>query len=66
MEENILMMLQLGAIKDILKHSRGFSSQVLFLAKTERGKEYDRRFILNLKISFRALPIKGDMRVTTI
>ena len=61
-----MMMLQLGAIKDILKHSRGFSSQFLSLAKTKRGNECGRRFILNLKISFRALPIKGDMRVTTI
>ena len=40
------MMLQLGAIKKIRKN---FFSRVLVLSGIERGKNYGKRFILNLK-----------------
>ena len=46
MEENIVTMLQLGAIKKI---HRDFFFQVLILARMERGKDYGKRFILDLK-----------------
>ena len=50
-EENISEMLQLGAIKEVPQNSRVFLSRVFTVAKMERGKEYGRRFILNLKVS---------------
>ena len=45
-EENIVTMLQLGAIKKI---HRDFFFRVLILARMERGKDYGKRFILDLK-----------------
>ena len=45
-EENIVTMLQLGAIKKI---HRDFFFRVLILARMEEGKEYGKRFILDLK-----------------
>ena len=42
-------MLQLGAIEEIPSYSRGFSSEVLFLSRTERGKDYGMSFSLFLK-----------------
>ena len=45
-EENIVTMLQLGAIKKI---HRDFFFRVLILARMEEGKDYGKRFILDLK-----------------
>ena len=45
-EENIVTMLQLGAIKKI---HMDFFSRVLILSRMERGKDYGKRFILDLK-----------------
>ena len=44
-------LLQLGAIQVVPNNSMVFLSNVFTVAKTERGKEYGRRFILNLKVS---------------
>ena len=41
-----MTMLQLGAIKKI---HRDFFCRVLILARMERGKDYGKRFILDLK-----------------
>ena len=49
--EAINELLQLGAIKVVPKDTKVFLSNVFTVAKTERGKEYGRRFILNLKVS---------------
>ena len=50
-DEAIKELLQLGAIKVVPKDTKVFLSNVFTVAKTERGKEYGRRFILNLKVS---------------
>ena len=50
-DEAITELLQLGAIKVVPRDSKVFLSKVFTFAKTERGKEYGRRFILNLKVS---------------
>ena len=55
-EENISMMLKLGAVKEIPRDSKGFFSRVFTVPKVERGKEYGRRFILNLKVSHQIYP----------
>ena len=51
-----MMMLKLGAIKEIPWDSKGFFSRVFTVSKVKRGKEYGRRFILNLKVSYQIYP----------
>ena len=43
--------LQLKAVKVMPRNAEVFLSRVFTVPKTERGKEYGRRFILNLKVS---------------
>lgn len=50
-DEAIGELLKLGAIQTVSRDSKVFLSRVFTVAKTERGKEYGRRFILNLKVS---------------
>ena len=47
-DEAIRELLELGAIQVVPRDSKVFLSKVFTVAKTERGKEYGRRFILNL------------------
>ena len=49
--QSIKEMLDLQAIKEIPPDSRVFISHVFTVPKVERGVEYARRFILNLKVS---------------
>ena len=46
----IAEMLELGALKAIPTNSSVFCSRVFTVPKIERGVEYARRFILNLKV----------------
>ena len=50
-DEAIRELLELGAIQIVPRDTKVFLSRVFTVAKTERGKEYGRRFILNLKVS---------------
>ena len=49
-DQNISEMLDLGAIREVPRESEVFVSKVFTVPKVERGKEYGRRFILNLKV----------------
>ena len=49
-EQAINEMLELGAIIKIPRDSEVYLSKVFTVPKVERGKEYARRFILNLKV----------------
>ena len=51
-DQNIKDLLQLGAIKKVSSEEDIFISRVFTVPKVERGVEYARRFILNLKVSF--------------
>ena len=50
-DEAIGELLKLGAIQTVSEDTEVFLSRVFTVPKTERGKEYGRRFILNLKVS---------------
>ena len=50
-DEAIRELLELEAIQVVPRDTKIFISRVFTVAKTERGKEYGRRFILNLKVS---------------
>ena len=54
-DSTISDMLKLGAIQEIPKEEKIFLSRVFTVPKVERGIEYGRRFILNLKVSIRIL-----------
>ena len=54
-DSTVSEMLKLGAIQEISKEEKLFLSQVFTVPKVERGKEYGRRFILNLKVSIRII-----------
>ena len=43
-------LLSLGAVVEVPVNSQAFFSGVFTVPKLERGIEYDRRFILNLKV----------------
>ena len=45
-------LLNLKAVQEMQEDDEVFLSRVFTVPKTERGKEYGRRFILNLKVSF--------------
>ena len=51
-DQNIVDLLQLGAIRKVSPEEEVFISQVFTVPKVERGVEYARRFIINLKVSF--------------
>ena len=44
-------LLELKAVQEMQEDDKVFLSRVFTVPKTERGKEYGRRFILNLKVS---------------
>ena len=44
-------LLELKAVQEVPRNDEVFLSRVFTVPKTERGKEYGRRFILNLKVS---------------
>ena len=44
-------LLELKAVQEMQEDDEVFLSRVFTVPKTERGKEYGRRFILNLKVS---------------
>ena len=44
-------LLELKAVQEMQEDDEVFPSRVFTVPKTERGKEYGRRFILNLKVS---------------
>ena len=48
-------LLELKAVQEMQEDDEVFLSRVFTVPKTERGKEYGRRFILNLKVSLFAL-----------
>ena len=50
-DEAIGELLKLGAIQTVSEDTEVFLSRVFTVPKTKRGKEYGRRFILNLKVS---------------
>ena len=50
-DSSIKELLELGAIQEIPRDTPVFLSKVFTVPKLERGKEYGRRFILNLKVS---------------
>ena len=50
-DQNVSEMLDLGVIKEVPRNSEVVLSRVFTVPKVERGKEYGRRFILNLKVS---------------
>ena len=54
-DQNIVDLLQLGVIRKVSPEEEIFISQVFTVPKVERGVEYARRFILNLKVSFQYL-----------
>ena len=45
-------LLNLKAVQEMQENDEVFLSRVFTVPKLERGKEYGRRFILNLKVSF--------------
>ena len=49
-DEAVAKLLNLGAVVEVPENSHAFFSRVFTVPKLERGKEYDRRFILNLKV----------------
>ena len=51
LEKAISELLSLGAVAEVSVNSEVFISRVFTVPKTERGVEYGRRFILNLKVS---------------
>ena len=56
-DTSIRELLELGAIQEIPRDTPVFLSRVFTVPKMERGQEYGRRFILNLKVSIERLPI---------
>ena len=50
-EEAVSELLHLGAVVEVPADSEVFLSKVFTVPKLERGQEYGRRFILNLKVS---------------
>ena len=50
-------LLQMGVIREIPVETKVFLSRVFTVPKKERGKEYGRRFILNLKVSLTCFSI---------
>ena len=54
-DSTIQEMLALNAIQVVDRKTEVFISRVFTVPKLERGKEYGRRFILNLKVSIRLL-----------
>ena len=52
-DSTIQEMLTLSAIQMVDRKNQVFISRVFTVQKLERGKEYGRRFILNLKVSIR-------------
>ena len=53
-DSTVKEMLNLNAIQLVHKETKVFISKVFTVPKLERGKEYGRRFILNLKVSIRS------------
>ena len=51
LEKAISELLSLGAVAEVSVNSEVFISRVFTVPKTERGVEYGRRVILNLKVS---------------
>ena len=51
LEKAVTDLLALGAVSEVSVHSEAFISRVFTVPKKERGVEYGRRFILNLKVS---------------
>ena len=43
--------MHLNAVQEVHKKDEVFLSRIFTVPKMERGKEYGRRFILNLKVS---------------
>ena len=58
MEKAISELLSLGAVVEVPADSEVFLSRVFTVPKLERGQEYGRRFILNLKVRYH-LPINA-------
>ena len=56
LEKAVSDLLALGAVSEVTAHSEAFISRVFTVPKRERGVEYGRRFILNLKVSHRLSP----------
>ena len=54
-ESAVQEMLTLNAIQVVDRKTKVFISRAFTVPKMERGKEYGRRFILNLKVSIRLL-----------
>ena len=50
-DEAITELLNLKVVQVMPRNAEVFLSRVFTVPKTERGKEYGRRFILNLKVS---------------
>ena len=59
LEKSISELLSLGAVTEVAVDSEAFISRVFTVPKVERGIEYGRRFILNLKVS-NLLPTSGE------
>ena len=57
-EKAISELLRLGAVVEVPADSEVFLSRVFTVPKLERGQEYGRRFILNLKVRYH-LPINA-------
>ena len=53
-DSTVKEMLNLNAIQVVHRETKVFISKVFTVPKLERGKEYGRRFILNLKVSIRS------------
>ena len=60
-DASIRELLDLGAIQEIPRNTPVFLSKVFTVPKLERGKEYGRRFILNLKVSIERLLTLHDI-----
>ena len=50
-DDAINELLHLKAVQEIHKEDEVFLSRIFTVPKMERGKEYGKRFILNLKVS---------------
>ena len=50
-------LLQMGVIREIPAETKVYLSRVFTVPKKERGKEYGRRFIVNLKVSLTCFSI---------
>ena len=65
-DSSIKELLDLGAIQEIPRDTPVFLSRVFTVPKLERGKEYGRRFILNLKVSFEEIAIIAPLLIIRV